>query len=232
MDCKPPPIGFKFCIENSGRLFKDACSLNISLPTTGALLEIGIEEAAKGYLLLVSLLTEGDLPEKIVNSSFKDPEGFFKDTEIKIRNSPFVHFFDQDEVESDLEKAFRKQEIKLDLLRMMSLLFNEMAYDELVSSENLTKEKECNLKVRIISEISKVISPKIKESGFYVDCSPQGFIRPYLERDTILKMAQALLELITGLSSLGRILYPGLFIDFTETELMLSLRTLSGKLGN
>ena len=147
MRCLPTPHAVKLCVENSIRLFKDACSPDVSLPTTAALIEIGLEEMAKAILLLMSLLTEGDNFQKVLSKYFEitgnsESEEIFNAFKESMISSHTEHFFLEDKLEQDLKMAFKKHSIKTDLIKMFGIAFKSSNVGKILSSAlDLQKEQ-------------------------------------------------------------------------------------------
>ena len=180
------------------------------------------------------MLTEGDSLgdslEKVMDIRIKDPEKLLKDFMNEIYDSNFTKFFQEDKIEHVLEDIFRNHKIKVEFVKMMGYLLNFASYNAMKNPDNWITEEEYRENESILMDGINVISEKIKEEGFYVTCTPEGLLPPYLDRDIVVKIGKTLLQFLTGLFILGRMLSPSLFIDFNETELVTSFKTLSGKL--
>lgn len=212
MQVEPTLDGIDLCFQNSLRLFEDACTEGLSLPTVGALLEIGLEEVAKGFLILICLeKKERTLPEISIDVD----KSLF---ELKDRIGNFIYNIN---CQKQLPSAFKYHKIKTEILNFLGIIAS-FALPESTTMKKLTKNylksyvpnlKEdvlenqfnspaiidsINKKMNTMGSVLKEVSGGTKESGFYVDWTGSGFKYPEINKSTIQEMAHFLFASITG----------------------------------
>ena len=177
--------------------------MQLSLPTVGALLEIGLEEAAKGFLILICL-------ERNEEDSSKTSIGLDKSlsdliTEVK-------GFSDKIDCQKHMVTAFKEHKVKTNILNLFGNLFGSVSPESItlkqytksflkglypdirgdflekyLSSPTVTNSISNHI-TDIKGSLTK-LSQKTKESGFYVDWTGSSFIYPEIDNNTILRMA-------------------------------------------
>lgn len=164
------------CINNAFRLYKDA--LNTSTPTKAALIEIGIEELAKGFILLANIPKPSfDLPlNGLPDSTFEDIPS---DLLFSLKNYDFKKFntYDHKTKLQVVDTMFKYviflntyMEKKLPIIRdLLSPAFGQLG--------NIEKS-DINYMVSYITKLNLKGLNKIKEKGFYVDFKDNKAISP------------------------------------------------------
>jgi hypothetical protein len=244
MEIKPTLDGLDLCLRNSLRLFEDSCTDGLSLPTVGAILEIGLEEAAKAILILICLEKKDRvLPKMPITldeslSGLKDIVG---------------NFFDNINCQEQLTSAFRKHEVKTEILNFFGSIAN-LVPPESPSMKDLTKhflrdydpnlkddvlEKQyssptvidsINRKMNALGSVLKEVSGRTKESGFYVDWTGSGFKYPEINNSTIRQMADFLVDVIIGIKRFTELLQIKLQTELDVHYLYQKLAALEGRL--
>lgn len=207
MKCELTLNGFELCFENSQRLLEDACADNLSLPTVGALLEIGLEESAKAFLIFICL----NRLEKLSKGSIFSSIPLIPMMEAKVNE-----YLKKVDCKKSIEESFRFHAIKTETIRfVMSFLsaippespdVRDKAFDFIrENNPTITKEQFYELlgKFPEMERMPPFFSSKIKESGLYVNCSDNGFERPHIQKEVILYMANVLYGMIYALNKLS-----------------------------
>ena len=244
MQIEPTLDGVDLCVRNSLRLFEDSCTEGLSLPTVGAILEIGLEEAAKGLLILIcSGRKERNLPKISANldkslSELKDRVG---------------EFIDNINCQEQLPSAFRRHEVKTEILNFLGSI-TSLAPPESTTMKGLTKDilrsYDPNLKddvlekqfispsvidsikkkMNAVGSVLKEVSGKTKESGLYVDWTVSGFKYPEINNSTIREMADFLFDVITDFKTFTELLQIKLQTKLDIRYLHQKLTALDGRL--
>ena len=241
MNCEPTVKVLELCIRNSIRLLEDACSENLSLPTAGALIEIGLEEFAKTFLMMICL----DKSHKF-NKTFNDSSN----TTIPLLNERVKVLYNQINCDEIITESFKSHKPKIDVIRFIGVFFGSIQSNFEIIKENvfdvikesiptLTNEQYENIISR--SEVKNTLfkdlhqtdsimesfSSKIKESGFYVNSNKNGYSYPAVPKKTIEKMAVFLYAGIHTLNNLlGETLHHDIRLDMRNTKVKLdSLRS-------
>ena len=211
MDYASTPKGAELCIKNSLRLLEDALNPNLSFPTAGALSEIGLEEAAKGFLILICLNKAGKIPKAISLDLDQNLLNMVK----KINE-----FSKKVDCEKQLSLAFREHKVKTEFIRELGSLFSNSDFiksdstrrllsqylkdiapnlaDDNINSILSKPEILDNVRSQMIDveEAIKGISGRIKESGFYVDWKGESFKYPAIEKNIIINMIKFLFSIV------------------------------------
>lgn len=220
MEIEPTLDGLELCLRNSLRLFEDSCTEGLSLPTVGALLEIGLEEVAKGFLILICFDKKGrNLPEISINL----------DESLSKFIGSMNEFIDNLNCKEQLPDAFRRHGVKTEILNFIGSI-TSLVSPESTTMKDLTKdflktvypnvrgdfiEKQfsspsvidsLNKKMNAIGNVLKEVSGRTKESGFYVDWTGSGFKYPEINNITIRDMADFLFDVITGFKTFTELL--------------------------
>ena len=116
MDYASTPEGAELCIKNSLRLLEDALNPNLSFPTAGALSEIGLEEAAKSFLILICLNKAGKIP-KVVSIDL--------DQNLLNIVKKIDEFSKKIDCQKQLSLAFREHKVKTEFIRELGNLFSK-----------------------------------------------------------------------------------------------------------
>ncbi|MCL4479905.1 MAG: hypothetical protein M1113_00220 [Candidatus Thermoplasmatota archaeon] len=195
--------GLELCIRNSTRLLEDACCENLSLPTAGALIEIGLEEFAKAFLMMICL----DKSHKF-HKTFNDSSN----TTMPLLNERVKVLYNQINCDEIITESFKYHKSKTDVIRFIGAFFGSiLPYFEILkgdvfdvikeSTPTLTNEQYENIISRSevknnlfkdlhqTDSIMESFSSKIKESGFYVNQNKNGYAYPAVPKKTIDKMA-------------------------------------------
>ena len=244
MEIKPSLHGLDLCLLNSLRLFEDSCTEGLSLPTVGAILEIGLEEVAKGFLILICFGKKERISPKVSISSDEYLNEF------KDRIGKFV---DNINCQEQLPSAFRKHEAKTEILNFIGSFINLFSpesplvkdltidflrsYDPSVKNDFLEKQysyssviNSLNREINARGNVLKKISWKIKELGFYVDWTGSGFKYPEINNSTIRGMADLLFEFIVGFKNFSDLLQIKLQTELDVPYLYQKLSALKGRL--
>ena len=215
MKCELTIDGLEMCIKNSIRLLTDSCKRGLSLQTVGAIVEIGLEEAAKAFFIMLCLMkneTIKEYPDKSKKEDIK--QSSYLNQKIK----ELIGKFNCDE---DIDQLFKYHKVKTNLINDLGSFLHE---PENYLSSNIIKnsatksfkdiepgieENEVkkalsdpkmmsNTKERIesIERATKIFSSEIKERGFYVDCGNHSFRYPFVEKETIKDLSSFLFTLI------------------------------------
>ena len=211
MDYASTPEGAELCIKNSLRLLEDALNPNLSFPTAGALSEIGLEEAAKSFLILICLNKAGKIP-KVVSIDL--------DQNLLNIVKKIDEFSKKIDCQKQLSLAFREHKVKTEFIRELGSLFSKTDVTKSYAARklvinylknivpNLTNDNinsvlskpeildNVRSQMTNIEEAIKGVSGRIKESGFYVDWKGEGLTYPEIEKNTIVNMIEFLFSLI------------------------------------
>lgn len=177
------------CLENAGRLFDDAAK--VSEPTAIGLIEIAIEEIAKG-ILLVPKMDENDSRLPLNDPLFK---------EVFMGNLDLVELVRDLNIKkyTIIDFNFRNHKKKLELIntiveiyfKISPILIDKVDFNffasYLHSTENFYTKFENieDVKKEIFETSSKVLSAEInnldylKQQGFYVDISGESSKAPW-----------------------------------------------------
>ena len=245
MTCKPTIEGLKMCIKNSSRLFEDACTKDLSLPTAGALLELGLEESAKGFLIFFCLDEKGMI-------------SITKPADLMPQFSNFItmieKFSKEHNCEGELNDVFSRHEIKTNLLNSIGDVLESiggipgsmisMAKDSLSGLNPKFTPEEFDRAINsqggiggIVGRMSdlgkaiKTVSGRTKEHGFYVNCKNSGFEYPNLSKNEIAKMAESLFWIIQTLEVTVKLSQAGFQIGSDFNELAKNLNLLKKRPG-
>lgn len=244
MEIEPTLDGLDLCVRNALRLFEDSCTQKLSLPTVGAILEIGLEEAVKGFLILICL-------EKNVLISGKtliDLDKSLSDFIVSVRE-----FNNKIDCQKQLVSAFRKHKVKTNILNFLGGLIRfvppesvtikdftkdflnglnanlgDDSLEKLLSSPSLTDFISQNMNAT--QSVLMRLSGKIKESGFYVDWIGSCFRYPEIDNNTILRMANFLFSVIAGFKMLTGLLQIKLQTKLDVSNLYKELTVLEDRL--
>ena len=244
MQVKPTLDGMELCFQNSLRLFEDSCTEGLSLPTVGAILEIGLEEAAKGFLILSCLKEIEAIPPKRKINLDKSLSDFI----VKVRE-----FNNNIDCQKHLDLAFSRHEVKTNILNFFGNLFPLVSLGS-DTMKNLTKDffkgfnpnisddfVEKQLSSRSVTEfisknmnatgsVLKGMSGKIKESGLYVDWTGSCFRYPEIDNNTILRMAGFLYTVIISFKTFTELFKIKLQTKLDIRYLHQKLTALEGRL--
>ena len=113
MNCEPTLKDLELCIRNSTRLLEDACTENLSLPTTGALIEIGSEESAKAFHMMICLDKSHNLPK--TSNSYSGPT-------ISLLNDRIKALYNQINCHKIIDESFKFHEPKTEIVHFMAAL--------------------------------------------------------------------------------------------------------------
>lgn len=206
MNCKPTLKGLELCIKNSTRLLEDACSENLSLPTIGALIEIGLEEFAKAFLMMICLYKSQKLPKTIKGySNASIPSLIEKAKEL----------YNQIDCDEIITLSFKDHKPKTQVVHIIWVFICSIPqYFENVKGqmynfvsdsfpaftqeqfENILSRPEVKTGFFMDLDQTDIImnnfSSKIKESGFYVNCNNGSYEYPEVPKKNIEKMADFL----------------------------------------
>ncbi len=151
------------CINNALRLYRDA--QNASTPTKAALMELALEETAKGIVVLINMPpsslnhTINGLVYPISNDLFDSISGFIETSNIK---------------KFDMRSHKQKLKIIMDLFTFVSTIYE--VYPEQIKviqqeifKADLDKLKDIKNIILIMDRIHFKELDKIKEEGFYVN---------------------------------------------------------------
>lgn len=245
MTCKPTIEGLEMCIRNSSRLFEDACAKDLSLPTAGALLELGLEESAKGFLIFFCLDEEDMIP-------------MTRPADLMPQFSNFItmieKFSKEHNCEEELNNVFSRHEIKTNLLNSIGDVLESiggisdsmisMAKDSLSGLNPKFTAEEFDRAINsqggiggIVGRMSdlgkaiKTVSDTTKKHGFYVDCKNSGFEYPNLSKNDIAKMAESLFWIIQTLEVVAELSQAEFQIGLDFNDLAKKLNLLKKRLG-
>ena len=245
MENVPTPEVAELCIKNSLRLLEDVLNPGVSLPTAGALSEIGLEEAAKGILILICLNKAGKISKAISIDLGQDLLNMIEKID---------QFSKKVDCQKQLSLAFREHKVKTEFIRELGSLFSNTDFTKsdatrrLVSqylkniAPNLTDDNINSIlskpeildKVRLhmidIEEVIKGISERIKESGFYVDLKGKGFTYPEIEKNTTINMTEFLFSIIFAALKIADIYQLKFQVRADFIELSKKLNTFKAKL--
>ena len=235
MNCHSTLKGVKLCIENSVRLFKDASSPEVSIPTTAALLEIALEEIAKSMLLLIKFITEGDSFERVLSKYFEitgniQYGGILSTFKESIISPATEHFFQEDKVERDLELAFKSHKIKTDFIGMFLMTFKNNAFAEFLLPFSGMEKEQFTMVMDLLTKMGETLSAKIKEDGLYVNCVSSDFVYPNSETKKISDLALLLSSFTYGILQLGKVAGQTLITDFSERDAKNLFKRINDKL--
>ena len=241
MNCETTLKGIELCIRNSTRLLEDACTENLSLPTTGALIEIGLEESAKAFLMMICLDKSHKLP--------KTSNGYSGPT-IPLLNDRIKALYNQINCDEIIDESFKFHQPKTEVVRFIAAFISSIqpnlesikmeVYDVVKESaptltfeqfKNIVSRREVKNSLSMdldqTDRIMENFSSKIKEYGLYVNCNKSGFAYPEIPKKTVEKMAIFLYALIYGLNNLlGETLQDNIRLDMRGTKVKLdSLRS-------
>lgn len=240
MDCELTTDGLEMCIKNSIRLLKDSSKRDLSLPTVGALIEIGLEEAAKAFLIMFCLMKNG-----IINE-YQDKDksdGIKQSLNLKQKIKEFTDEFN---CFADIGDLFIHHDVKTKLIRKLGTFLQEI--DTQLSNESIRnsairslkdfepkfEETEINRRlsdpkamldtkerIEAIGRASRNFSSKIKEQGFYVDCDNHLFKFPSVGTKNIKDLSGFLFALIYTLLQIA---------DFTQMKFKseLNIKNIKG----
>ena len=111
MNREPILKGLELCIRNSTRLLEEACTENLSLPTTGALIEIGLEESAKAFHMMICLDKSHKLPK--TSNSYSGPP-------ISLLNDRIKALYNQINCHKIIDESFKFHEPKTEIVRFIA----------------------------------------------------------------------------------------------------------------
>ena len=211
--------GVELSIKNSLRLLEDALSPGLSLPTAGALSELGLEEAAKGFLILICLEKSGKLSKK----SSLGLDSSLSDLVVGIEE-----YIKEIECQNKLHSAFKKHLTKTEILNVLGSLFKGNL-TESFTIQKYVKDYIKNIKpgmtddylnnildqpevmdlvrknITETREMLKGISGDIKKSGFYVDWTGSDYSYPEVDKNTVLNMLRFLISSVAALVEITEI---------------------------
>ena len=244
MQIEPTLDGVDLCVRNSLRLFEDSCTEGLSLPTVGAILEIGLEEAAKGFLILNCLKEiEAISPKKKINL-----DKSLSDFIVSVRE-----FNNNIDCQKQIDLAFSRHEVKTNILNFFGNLI-PLVSPESDTMKSLTKDffKDLNpnlsddflekqLSSRSVTDfisknmyatgsVLKGMSGRIKESGLYVDWTGSCFRYPEIDNNTILRMPEFLYTVIISFKTYTELLQIKLQTKLDIRYLHQKLTALDGRL--
>lgn len=228
---KPTYEGIQLCILNSERLFND--SLEVSKPSSAALLELSLEEISKAWKMFFRLQGESyeDEREKLMEKyNFINIHDGIEET---VEYQSLIDFMDAHHKELytlDINSSeFVAHSKKLDYIGLivsylkvlLPLTRKILDMDEVwrITSFgilNLPKRKnedgesefdQAELFLSSINENYMAEFTKLKEGGFYVDYSDGTFVFPSINPVLINSLEFLVTILINGLKSSLRLLY-------------------------
>ncbi|WP_298276401.1 hypothetical protein [Ferroplasma sp.] len=164
----------KKCIDNADRLYEDA--LKTSLPTRAALIELSIEELAKGFLVLYKT---PEFENSAIKAEFVDTDKILDDLE----RTDFIKTIDEFKI-GDFTKHFHREKLNFieslvkmsqqffaayktqmePLIKVYASNYSQYLSKSIVDPMKILQEALSNLSGSGISDLDK-----IKEDGFYVD---------------------------------------------------------------
>lgn len=222
MNCELTIDGLEMCLKNSIRLLKDSSKRGLSLPTVGAIVEIGLEEAAKAFLIMFCLMKNGTIKEY---SDEDKNEGVEQSSLLRQKIKEFVDEFN---CSADIDDIFIHHEVKTKLIRKLGSFLQEIEthlsndsirnsavrslknfepkFEEVEINRRLSDPKamlDAKERIEAISRASRNFSSKIKEQGFYVDCENHSFTFPSVSKRTIKDLSGFLFALIYTILQLG-----------------------------
>lgn len=239
MEIKPTVKGVELCIKNSLRLLEDTLLPGLSLPTVGALCELGLEEAAKVFLILICLEKSGKISKKtsiVVGQSFSESVARLEES-MKERDC-----------QKQLNLAFQQHKVKTKILKSLGDILKSIpAETEAVKKQttDFLKSIDPNLTDKYLNDLlaqpgvlnnaskqvadtGKILEGKlyeIKELGFYVnwDEEESDFRYPKIDRDNMIRLVGFLYSMIIAFKNLAELL---------DIKFEVDIRDLSTKLSN
>ena len=164
------------CLASGFRLFKDA--LNTSVPTKAALIEIGIEELAKGFILLASI------PKQSMDSTLNDLTKVFLedispsalDSLKKYNFSTFNKYNHKTKLQA-IDTIFQSIAALYPSLEQLIPTLQDLFSQSFGQLGNI-KKSDINDIVSKIPELNLRDMDEIKKNGFYVDFKDNKSISP------------------------------------------------------
>lgn len=171
----------KKCLDNAMRLKKD--SLKVSMPTKMALIEIAIEELAKGLILYVRAEPSKtpEFADRVMSDRTMD---LFYSSENKGMTDAFSKLTKTNVKLTDHQNKLELLQKTLDFIKSYFDQINEIANKEgnsfrdigsALGKENVKISKDLRNKIPDINAKEMV---RIKESGFYVDFRDNKVLTP------------------------------------------------------
>lgn len=198
-----PVEAVQLCISNAERLLNDAAA-DVSIPTSAALIELGLEETLKGWILLLNLDDAARWPKKPEEWTSRPSEGADRSP-----YDPRTEAVIQSQLKriprgEDLRKAFLGREahrIKLDTLDLLITVFSNFQVTPEALKDALIKGFKLNMgeafdSSGVVGEVTaeaieqykqsiKLVNrekvhelSRWKELGFYVNLNGGSFASP------------------------------------------------------
>lgn len=168
--------GVKKCLDNAFRLFKDA--FNTSNPTKAALIELGIEELAKGFISLAKIPNPNADPllDKFINLIADEDFASFLNSLKKYDLKKFNIRYHETKLQAiqyiftNVAALYVRLEKRLDFLQEVL----EPAWGLLGNAE----KSDVNDLISRLSTINFRKLDEVKEKGFYVNIEGNRYISP------------------------------------------------------